>query len=214
MKRALIAIPILLSACRGQTGDQPPIHFEDKLANQPKFTPQGVSPKKADGKTPLFADNRIARPIEEGTVSTSLKEEAIPFDDEAYHEGKVGNAYLAKSPVSLTEKVLARGEERFNIYCSVCHDRAGSGQGLVIKRGFKPGPVSLASEGTIARPDGEIFSIISHGKGNMPSYGAQIPVADRWAIVAWLRVLQRSQHAAFSDVPPEMTQKIEKEPSK
>lgn len=204
MKRAAFYLSLLLAACRGQISSESPIVFEDQLAHQPKVTPQGESPKKENGQ-PLFADNRVARPREEGTIPVGFLHE-----DESYYQGKIGDSYITKSPIQVDEKILKRGEERFNIYCSVCHDRTGSGDGLVPKRGF-PKPVSLTADHAIGLSDGELFNIISHGVRNMPGYQAQIPVTDRWAIVVWLRVLQRSQHTTVADVPQDFTSKIEPE---
>ncbi len=110
-------------------------------------------------------------------------------------------AFSLGSPRQWMKPLIARGEERFNIYCSVCHDRAGSGQGVNPQRGF-PGPVDLASADARNLRDGQIFEIITQGIRNMPKMGDQVPVADRWPIVAWVRVLQRSQNAKVADVEP------------
>src|SRR5205085_9869169 len=105
---------------------------------------------------------------------------------------------------------LERGEERFNIYCSPCHDKTGSGNGLVIKHGY-PLPINLASDHPKGVKDGEIFDYISNGVRNMPGYRTQIPAADRWAIVSWVRVIQRSQAAKMDDVPADKKGSIEPE---
>jgi mono/diheme cytochrome c family protein len=113
----------------------------------------------------------------------------------------------AISPVAVTEASLKRGQERFNIYCSVCHGQAGDGQGIMIKKGYVP-PPSFHSDLIRSYPDGQIFQVISEGIRNMPSYKGQIPVEDRWLIVNYLRALQRSQHAGIDDVPVEQRAKL------
>jgi hypothetical protein len=113
--------------------------------------------------------------------------------------------------VEVTKKLIDRGEQRFNIYCSPCHDRTGSGHGIVWQRGYNIQPTNLTDDTRLLRTDGELFETISYGRPNMPQYRVQIPVADRWAIVAWIRVLQQSQHASIEDVPETMRNKIEPE---
>jgi mono/diheme cytochrome c family protein len=135
-------------------------------------------------------------------------------DDDAYFRGKnADGSFVARAPLAVTETVLKRGQERFNIYCAPCHSRTGAGNGLVVQRGFHL-PVNLASDHTRSVGDGEIFDYISNGIRNMPAYSAQIPEEDRWAIVTWVRVLQRSQYAQVTDVPADQRDKIEPEGAK
>jgi mono/diheme cytochrome c family protein len=182
-----LAAAAALTACRGQTSDQPPIHIVPDMDWQPRYNPQGESA--------FFEDHRAMRPLVAGTVAQGELRE-----DTGFHTGKVGDLYLAKVPFDVNEQVLSRGQQRFNIYCTPCHDQTGSGNGVVIQRGY-PIPVNLASEHTRGLPDGEIFEVISRGVRNMPAYNTQIPEQDRWAIVSWVRVLQRSQAATVADVP-------------
>jgi mono/diheme cytochrome c family protein len=95
---------------------------------------------------------------------------------------------------------MNRGQDRFTIYCTPCHGQTGVGNGIVIKRGFMV-PPNFHDERLVTMPDGQIFNAISNGVRLMPSYGKQIPVEDCWAIVAYIRALQRSQRATLSDVP-------------
>jgi mono/diheme cytochrome c family protein len=108
-----------------------------------------------------------------------------------------------KMPVKLTSILLERGQKRYNIYCTPCHGLTGSGQGIVIKRGFLP-PPSFHLDRLRDIEDGHIFDVISKGIRNMPSYSYQIPVADRWAIVGYFRALQRSQNATLKDIPEDV----------
>ncbi|KYF62306.1 quinol:cytochrome C oxidoreductase [Sorangium cellulosum] len=197
MKRWCIPLLVLLAGCRGQASSDPPIHVFGDMDWQPKFQPE-------EG-TRLFPDGRAMRPLVEGTVSQGSLDES-----EAYRTGKDGDTFLAMAPVAVDESVLRRGQDRFNIYCAPCHDQSGSGQGMVVKRGYPP-PIDLASDRARGLPDGEIFHVITNGVRNMPSYRKQIPVRDRWAIVTWVRVLQQSQHGRVDDVPEAQRGNIAKE---
>ena len=122
----------------------------------------------------------------------------------------------ASSMPPVTDEFIRRGQERFNVYCSVCHDRAGSGKGMVVKRGFLP-PPNLSEDRIIRYTDQELFTVIANGIRNMPGYAKQIPEKDRWAIIAYVRALQLSQHANVRSSPvspsantPEKSSKKEK----
>lgn len=196
--RALIVGALaLLGACRGQPSDKQPLHLVPDMDWQPKWSPQE--------QTPFYEDGRTVRPLVEGTVAQgSLR------DDEGTYRGMVGDKYVAKSPLPVDEKTMRRGQDRYNIYCSPCHDRTGSGKGIAVQRGY-PIPVSLTSERVLGMPDGQVFWTITNGVRNMPSYRKQIPVEDRWAIVAYVRALGRSQVAAVADVPSDKKEQIEAE---
>lgn len=199
MRSRGLAIPILivLSGCRGQESPDPPVHLVGDMDWQPTLKPEEASP--------VFADGRAMRPIVPGTVARGGLGE-----DDAYHRGKAGDAFVARAPIEVDEALLRRGQERFNIFCSPCHDKTGGGEGMVVKRGY-PTPLDLASDRVRGMPDGEVFDVITHGMRNMPAYRKQIPAEDRWAIVSWVRVLQRSQHARVEDVPPAERGRIAKE---
>ncbi len=130
-----------------------------------------------------------------GTVSRgNLREDTV------YYEGKDENGELVRSlPVEVNYKLLLRGQERFDIYCAVCHGPAGEGNGIVTQRGMLP-PPTYHDDRMREKSDGHIFDVITNGTGNMKSYKHQVSVADRWAIVAYVRALQRSQHAGYEDL--------------
>lgn len=193
---ALLALA-LLAGCRGQPSEKSPIHLVPDMDWQPKFQPQE--------ENPFFEDGRAMRPLVPGTIPQGHLNE-----DDAYYRGKEGDKYVAVAPIEVNAKVLDRGQQRYGIYCAPCHDQAGHGRGTVVRRGFPP-PIDLSSDRVRELPDGEIFEVISNGVRNMPSYRNQIPVEDRWAIVAWVRVLQRSQHTTIEDVPAEFRDRIEPE---
>lgn len=202
MRRVLFAA-LLLAGCRGSISDKPPLHLVPDMDWQPKFQMEEASTvTKLDG-SPLFADGRAMRPLVPGVVPVGHL-----MEDDAYYRGVVGDKYVAKAPVRVDEKLLQRGQDRFHIFCTPCHDHTGAGNGMVIQRGY-PKPVDLTSERVRTMADGQVFDTISKGKGNMPPYRKQIPAEDRWAIVAWLRVLQRSQHTTIEDVPVEMRDRIQ-----
>jgi mono/diheme cytochrome c family protein len=157
------------------------------MHDQPKFRPLR--------QTSLFDDKRSARPLVAGTVARgSLRE------DEAYFTGKRGRDFVAELPVKVTPALLARGQERFQIYCSPCHGRSGRGDGMIVQRGFKA-PSSYHVERLRAMPVGYFYDVITNGYAAMADYSAQVPPADRWAIAAYIRVLQYSQYAPAADVP-------------
>src|SRR5512140_2403522 len=157
------------------------------MHNQPKYKPL----RESD----FYADQRSARPILEGTVARGQLN-----DDPYYYNGKVGNNYATEFPFPITEQVLRRGQERYNIYCSPCHSEVGDGNGMIVQRGFKK-PPSYHTERLRTAPVGHFFDVISNGFGAMGDYSAQISVQDRWAIVAYIRALQFSQNATRADVP-------------
>jgi len=157
------------------------------MADQPRYEPL----QKSD----FFDDQRTARPIVEGTVARGHLNA-----DEQLYTGKADGEPAKTFPFPIDRQVLQRGEERFNIFCAPCHDRVGDGQGMIVRRGFRP-PPSFHIDRLREAPPGHFFDVISHGFGSMPDYAAQISVRDRWAIVAYIRALQLSQNAAIGDVP-------------
>jgi len=167
------------------------------MDNQPKFGPQS--------RNRLFADRRAMRPPVEGAVARGALRE-----DNGLYRGAVGGVWVEQIPVAVTDQLLRRGRERYDIFCSPCHGLAGYGDGMVAKRadalqeGTWTPPASLQSELVRGRPVGHLYNSITNGIRNMPAYGPQITVEDRWAIVAYLRALQRSQSATVEDVPPEL----------
>lgn len=187
---------MLLAGCRGNPGEDPPIHWQRQMFTQDKG--------KSQRENTFFADGRAMRPIEAGTLPISAPVEPTSFQTGKDENGK----HVAKFPAEVTvdETLLARGQERYNIYCAPCHDRTGAGNGLVIQRANKYvrwQPTAYSDPRLLAAPVGELFDTITNGKGTMPSYSYQVPVADRWAIVAYLRALQRSQNLPVASLTPE-----------
>jgi len=143
----------------------------------------------------FYADRRSARPIIAGTVARGH------LDADAYFfTGKIGSNDGDYMPFPVTAEVLARGQQRFNIYCSPCHSEIGDGNGMIVQRGYKR-PPSYHIERLRKAPIGYFFDVMTNGFGAMPDYSQQIQPADRWAIAAYIRALQLSQHATEADVP-------------
>jgi mono/diheme cytochrome c family protein len=145
--------------------------------------------------TDAFADGSGNRPLVEGTVARGHLN-----DDELLYTGKVNGQLVDEFPFPVTKAVLERGRERFNIYCSPCHGRTGMGNGMIVSRGLRP-PPSYHDEKLRTQPVGHFFDVMTNGFGAMQDYRAQVDVADRWAIAAYIRALQYSQHATVADVP-------------
>jgi mono/diheme cytochrome c family protein len=167
------------------------------MQDQPKYIPLREST--------FFNDDRSARPLVPGTVARGqLNEDALLYT------GKVNGVNATVFPFRIDGAMMARGQERFDIFCSPCHGRTGVGDGMVVRRGYRR-PPSLHDDRLRAAPVGHFFDVISNGFGAMPDYAAQIRVSDRWAIIAFIRALQLSEHAAIGDVP--ITERARLDPS-
>jgi cytochrome c len=170
------------------------------MQDQPKYIPLRGSD--------FFADGRSARPIPEGTVARGELRA-----DKVFFTGKIGDQFVDQLPFPVTRQVLERGEERFNIYCTPCHGRLGNGLGMIVRRGFKR-PPSYHTDRLRQKPIGYFYDIITNGFGAMQDYSAQVAPRDRWAIAAYIRVLQYSQSASINDVPPDVRQELNNELAK
>jgi mono/diheme cytochrome c family protein len=166
------------------------------MHDQPKYQPLEQSA--------FFVDQQASRSPVPGTVARGQLNE-----DTLLYTGKIDGADATLFPFRIDETVLARGQERFNIYCSPCHSRTGSGDGMVVRRGYRR-PAPFADERLRQAPLGHFFDVITNGFGAMPDYAAQIPPADRWAIIAYVRALQLSAHALLADVPAARRSELER----
>jgi mono/diheme cytochrome c family protein len=164
------------------------------MHDQPKYIPLRESA--------FFGDARSARPVVEGTVARGHLR-----DDDLTYTGKMNGQDATVFPAAVTAATMARGRERFNIYCSPCHGRTGQGDGMIVLRGYRR-PPSLLQDRLIDAPVGHFFDVITNGFGAMPDYAAQIRAEDRWAIIAYVRALQLSGHATLADVPSSERDKI------
>ena len=143
----------------------------------------------------FFVDKRSARPVVEGTVPRGR-----PYGDTPFLTGKQNGQPVATLPMPLSRELLERGRDRYRIYCTPCHGLTGDGRGIVVQRGYRQ-PPAFNIDRLRAAPVGYFFDVQTNGFGAMMDYKAQIPPEDRWAIAAYLRVLQLSQGATLADVP-------------
>jgi mono/diheme cytochrome c family protein len=166
-----------------------------EMANQPRVDP-------LEGSA-FFADGLGARPQIAGTVAQDQWVEEGKVETGKEDDGKP----TAKIPLEVTSELLERGQQRFNIFCSHCHGKAGHADGMVVQRGF-PKPPSYHIDRLRDAPDGHLFAVITDGFGKMPSLRARITPRDRWAIVSYIRALQLSQHASEKDLPEDERKKL------
>jgi hypothetical protein len=174
---------ICLAACRRDMQDQP--KYKDFRGSA------------------FFDDKRSARPVVEDTVARGFL-----LADQRLLTGKENGQPIAALPVPLTRDLLARGRDRYAIYCTPCHGMTGNGLGIVVQRGFRQ-PPSFHIDRLREAPVGYFYDVMTRGFGSMMDYAAQIPVGDRWAIAAYLRALQLSQRTTISDVPPDVRKALE-----
>ncbi len=177
-----VALTALAGCARGCTSSRPPIHLNPSMDDQPKVLAQTGSD--------FFYNGASMRQPVPGTIPIGgLKEDA------AFFTGKTEDGqFVAAIPVEVDERLVQRGADRYRIYCQPCHDARGDGRGILFQRGNVP-TASLHQEKIVKYPDGQIFNVITNGQGLMPSYRWPIPPADRWAIVAHVRALERTRAA-------------------
>ena len=176
----------VLAGCRGQTSKDSPIVGIRGMYDQPRYDMQS--------KSEFFADHRTMRLPVDGTIP----HEEILDPEIAHGRLKDDSGYVLTIPGPVIEHgggllaLVNRGQDRFTIYCTPCHDGTGSGHGMAVKHGMLA-PPSFHQDRIRHMPDGQLFETISNGIRNMPAYGISVPVVDRWAIVSYVRALQLSQ---------------------
>jgi mono/diheme cytochrome c family protein len=185
---ALAVVVVAVAGFRGQTSTRPPLRAFDDMWDQAKYFPQGESA--------FFADGRAMRPPPAGTVAwgRDAREADGRFlvrDEEMFA--------LTELPVRVDRALLMRGQHQFSIFCAPCHSAAGHGEGMMAEYGMIAR--SLHDERLRAMPAGEMYQVITQGRGLMGPYGERIKPEDRWAVVAYVRALQRAFHATLEDVP-------------
>jgi mono/diheme cytochrome c family protein len=208
---------------RGKKSADPPFELFPDMVRQPKV--------RAQSPLGFFSDGRGSRMPIEGTVpigyeppkaqSIATPAPAVPpgeprqhlaFSEgtDYYDTGKMGNRWGTGFPVDVTPELMRRGQERFNLTCVMCHGATAAGNGITKQYGLAT-VVTLQDDRIRGMADGEIFNTITNGKNTMMPYGAIITVPDRWAIIAYLRALQRSQNATVADVPENQRAALEKQ---
>ena len=221
---ALIIVAVVgvgFAGFRGQKMSHTPVEWFNDMAHQPKYEPQH--------RSTFFNDSRAARQPIPGTVPIGFNLEGRYFQTEGnnlvdgmggfanqpdyYNTGRIGDVYGDGIPEQLAVRgatLLTRGQQRYNIYCAVCHGAAGQGNGVVKSFGLvtiRP----LIDDLLRAQPDGQIYNTITHGKNTMGAYGPVIAVEDRWAIVAYVRALQEATGAKLADLPADEQKKLQEQ---
>jgi mono/diheme cytochrome c family protein len=185
----LLLISIVMMSCRGQKSEKPPIHPQQNMMNQERFNAQQVNP--------FFEDGRSMREPVEGTISRGN----LRHDTVLYQGVDDNGNYVNENPLEITRDLLNRGRVAYDIYCQMCHGGTGDGRGIIMtgNYGYVPAPTFHRTD-SYNMPDGEFYSAIANGIRNMPAYNTQIKVEDRWAIVAYIRALQKSQNVPESEM--------------
>ena len=196
-----IASAALLASCAGTVSRKPVIEIFNDMREQPKYYPQGESEFSG------FHDGRAERRPIPGTIRRPGYELWTPGElkpsDDPFNTGQVKGMYVTENQLPITPELLDLGQMRFNTYCSPCHGRAGTGKGIVGARSTWI-PSSLVDDRVKGFTDGDIFDVISHGRRTMPAYRYQITAHDRWAIISYVRALQRTTSGTIADVPAQM----------
>jgi mono/diheme cytochrome c family protein len=191
---------------RGMVSDRRPLVIVPEMVSQPRYDAQAASP--------FFADGRVMRAPPARTVAfgggdydadagSPRQNPDFLQEDDAFYRGKRGAAFVQNNPLLITVPLLRRGQERYNIYCAPCHGATGAGNGAMTQYGIV-GVASITDELHQLMPDGEYYSVITNGKNRMLGLASQVKVADRWAIVAYLRALMRSRNGTAGDVADAM----------
>jgi mono/diheme cytochrome c family protein len=206
---------------RGQKGTQPPTEVFPDMVRQMKVRAQAPLDFFADGRGPRLPvagtvpiGYEMPKPETSETEAAAVgpwshPEASFSAGTDYYNTGKMGDKWGTGIPLQVTRELMERGQQRFNITCAMCHGAAAAGNGITKQYGLAT-VVSLQDERLRKMSDGEIFNTITNGKNTMMAYGPNIIVPDRWAIIAYLRALQRSQNAAIADVPEQNRAKLDK----
>ena len=223
-------VVVAMCGFRGERGQRTPWEIFPDMVRQQKVRAQAPLDFFADGRGPRVP---IASTVPIGyempksqTTTAGITSSAVPPGEEFshtqigfsvgtdyYNTGKMGANWGTGIPHPVNAELMQRGQQRFNITCSVCHGLTAAGNGIAKQYGLNT-VATLQDERIRKMADGEIFNTITNGKNTMMSYGGNVPVADRWAIIAYVRALQRSQNAAAADVPTEELAKLEKTEAK
>jgi len=196
-----MAAVVAIAGFRGSMSRQPPIEIFPDMNRQLKLRPQQPDGFFANGvSSQLPPAGAIARSAPLQTVNGPV----YPYEDAPVNTGRLTGTtnFVETGPMTVTAKLLQRGQQRFDIYCAPCHGALGDGNGITKKLGLMPAVANLQDKRIVEMNDGEIFNTVTHGKNLMGAYGPIVPVEDRWAIIAYLRALQLSQFGSVEDLPP------------
>jgi len=204
---ACIFVAIGICGCRGNKSAKPPVHLQLNMDFQKRI--------EAQEESTFFQDGRGMRPAVANTVAVGslVDDERLAYGTTTSGSGirietEQGTKHFVDAlPMPLTRDLLDRGQERYGIYCSMCHGTLGDGDSILKKRNIAVQPTSYFDARVMSMPDGYYFHVITHGVRNMPAYGYQIPVTDRWAIVSYMRALQLAGSATRRDIPDSIVKK-------
>ncbi|MCE5267475.1 MAG: cytochrome c [Planctomycetaceae bacterium] len=208
MHRAAVSALLLLVGCQQKMADQPSykpltpcVFFADGRSERPAVAGT-VARGHLQTDVALFSGRRTGKSGEpRGAIAPAVIQPQTGTSGAAKQKNDQYGDFVDAFPFAMSEAVLRHGRDRFTIYCVVCHDPIGTGQGKIVERGYTA-PPSYHVERLRTVPAGYLFAVISEGYGSMPSYGEQIPVRDRWAIAGYVRALQASQHFPEASWPP------------
>lgn len=194
---------------RGSLSRKPPLYIFPDMKRQLKLRPQQPNDFFANGvssQLPVAGTIARSKPIIVGGRTN------YAYEDSPVFTGRIAGTtnFVENNPFPVTAQLLQRGQQRFNIYCSPCHGRDADGNGITKKLGVMLTVANLHDPRIVKLPDGEIFYVITNGRNTMGAYGPNVPVEDRWAIIAYLRALQLSHLGAIDDVPPELRDRLKK----
>ena len=186
----IVVAVVSLAGFRGCTSTRNPIELFDDMVRQPKY--------KAQGRSAFFADGRTDRPIPANTIARG----DLQADDHRYRGKNADGTFVRGFPASLpvSHELIARGQERYTIYCAPCHGAVGDGQGITKAYGMTATP-TYHDDRLRQMAEGELFTTITNGKNTMMPYADKLPADDRWAVIAYLRAHQRAQNGRIDDVP-------------
>lgn len=203
---------VVLTGCRVEMYDQPRMKslrgsqlFADSMSARPQV--QGTVPRNPVWSNHTSSFSEATGGTVNGTGIAAERDSADRYGDALALNGTPADKN-GSIPFPVTTELVKRGQDRFNIYCSPCHGRMGDGNGMIVQRGF-PQPQTYHSDRLRAMPDGYFYDVITNGFGRMYSYASRVVPEDRWAIVAYIRALQLSQHATLNDIPAQERNKIE-----
>lgn len=195
----LILLTITLSGCRGYNSEKPALHLNPNLDWQAKFKPQKFTQQPPAG-TVAWGD-------EQSFNRSESRDKFLPTNTKIDAGRYPGGTLVKRIPIPVTQDLITMGQERYDIYCSVCHAFNGEGNGTVVQRGFPPAP-DLTSDMYKNKRDGHIYDVIKNGIRNMPNYDKQLSTEEKWAVVAYLRALQQVKSMTVKDLPQSVKQSM------
>ena len=203
------AVGVGIAGFQGRLSRKPPIEVFPDMDRQLKLRPaaaQRLFPERRQ-----FAIAAARHDCAQRAVANRQRP-GLSFEDAPVNTGRVTGTtnFVETNPLPVTGQLLQRGRERFDIYCAPCHGALGDGNGITKKLGVMPAVANLQDKRIVEMADGEIFNTITHGKSTMAAYGPLMPVADRWAVIAYLRALQLSRLGSVDDLPPDQQAALKK----